>query len=105
MPGPLLTVDTPILCMHGGEGEPVDFSPRVLIDGQPVVLQTSSYVIAGCPLEAVPSPFCVTAEWVVASLRVFSEGIPVLVESSEAVCAASGTGVIIIPTQFLVIGE
>lgn len=105
MPGPLLTVDTPVLCLHGGEGKALDFIPRVLVRGQPIVLQATSYVIEGCALEAAGSPFCTLAQWVVGSFRVFSEGMPLLLESSEAVCAASGTGVLIVPSQASVIGE
>ena len=72
MPGPLLHLGASVLCAHGGAATPTAPNARVLVSGQPSVVMTAPYAIAGCPFNvsggAVP---CVTAQWVVAATRVF----------------------------------
>jgi len=41
----------------------------------------------------------VTAQWLVGTTRVLSNGQPLLVQSSQAVCAPSGTPLMIVMTQ------
>jgi hypothetical protein len=50
---------------------------------------------------------CVIAQWLppTASLRVKSMGMPVLVESSQAICIPTGTPVIVGATQTRVMAE
>ena len=93
------------MCMHAGQAQPVVFNPRVKVSGQPIVTQTSSYMIAGCPF--VPpggNGPCVTAQWITAATRVRAGGMPVLLRDSQAVCAPTGTGLNIIVTQVRVKG-
>ena len=69
--------------------------------GQPTVLQTSPYVVAGCtfpPPTAGNGP-CVSAQWISGTTRVLSNGQPLLVQSSQAICAPTGTPLIIAATQ------
>jgi hypothetical protein len=101
MPGPLLHVGATVLCAHGGQAQPTVPNPRVLVSGQPTVTMTAPYVIAGC---ALPPPTagngpCVTAQWLVGTTRVLSNGQPLLVQSSQAICAPTGTPLIIAVTQ------
>jgi hypothetical protein len=100
MPGTLLHLGATVLCMHAGQAQPVVSNPRVKVGGQPIVTQTSTYTIAGCPF--VPPPGtgpCVTAQWVVAAVRVRAGGVPVLLQDSQAVCVPTGTGLNIVATQ------
>ncbi len=46
-----------------------------------------------------------TAQWVMAATRVKSNGVPVLLQDSQAVCAPNGTGVNILVTQVRVKGQ
>jgi hypothetical protein len=63
MPGYLLHLGAAVLCSHPpGQAQPVVTNPRVRVSSQPIVTQTSQYVIAGCALATVPSPPCVTAQ-------------------------------------------
>ena len=81
----------------------LDF-PSKRFDGQPTVLMTSPYVVAGCtlpPPSAANGP-CVTAQWVSGTTRVTSSGQPLLVQSSQAVCTPTGTPLIIVATQIRV---
>jgi hypothetical protein len=98
MPGPMLNVSSNVMCMHGGLGTPTVPSPRVSAMGSPVVTLATAYVIAGCSLTSTP-PFCATAQFVTAATRVTAGGQPLLLADSQAVCAATGTGVIVLPNQ------
>lgn len=104
MPGFLLHFGATVFCSHAGQAQPIVVNPRVRVNGQPIVMQTSLYAIAGCTLASVPSPFCATAQWVTGALRVRSNGIPVLLQDSQAICAAPGTPLNIVMTQLRVRG-
>lgn len=101
MPGFLLHVGATVLCSHGGQAQPTVPNPRVLVSGQPTVAQTGPYVVAGCALPPPPAANgpCVTAQWITGTTRVLSNGQPLLVQSSQAICAPTGTPLIIAVTQ------
>lgn len=105
MPGPLLHLGATVMCSHAGQAQPTSPNPRVLVGGQPIVMQPAPYVVAGCPfnISGAPSP-CVTAQWVTAATRVLSNGMPVLLMDSQAVCVPNGTPLLIVATQPRVIG-
>ena len=104
MAGFLLHMGATVMCMHAGQAQPVVPNPRVKVSGQPVVTQTSSYVIAGCPFVPPAAGPCVSAQWIVAATRVLAGGVPVLLQDSVAICAPTGTGLNIILTQLRVKG-
>lgn len=101
MPGFLVHVGAQVLCLHGGQAQPTVPNPRVLVSGQPTVLLTAPYVVAGCALPPPPGANgpCVTAQFFTGTTRVFSNGQPLLVQSSQAICAPSGTPLLILVTQ------
>lgn len=99
MPGPLIHVGAVVLCSHGGQATPTAPNPRVTVSGQPTVVMTAPYVVAGCPfVPPNPGP-CVTAQWVMGATRVTSNGQPLLLMDSQAVCAPTGTPVLIVSAQ------
>jgi hypothetical protein len=105
MPGFIVHAGATVLCMHGGQAQPTAPNPRVLVGGLPVVIQAAPHVVAGCPF--VPpggNGPCVAAQWVTGATRVFAGGVPVLLQDSHAVCAPTGTGVLIVATQTRVMG-
>ena len=105
MPGFLLHVGATVICMHGGQAQPTVPNPRVLVSGQPTVGQSAPYVVAGCSLvPPAPGP-CVSANWVVAAMRVKSNGVPLLLQDSTAVCVPTGTGLQPLVTQVRVRGS
>jgi hypothetical protein len=58
-------------------------------------------MVAGCtfpPPTAGNGP-CVTAQWITGTTRVLSNGQPLLVQSSQAICTPTGTPLIIAATQ------
>ena len=104
MPGPLLHVGALVLCAHGGQAQPTVPNPRVLVSGQPTVTMVAPYVVAGCPFVPVaPSP-CITAQWIVAATWVASNGQPLVLMDSQAICAPNGTPLLPVVAQTRVIG-
>ena len=101
MPGPILHAGAIIQCMHGGMLQPTMPNPRVKVSGQPIVMQAAPFTIAGCTFPPPPAGNgpCVTAQFVVGAIRVKANGIPVLLQDSTAVCAPTGTGILITATQ------
>lgn len=106
MPGPLLHVGATVLCAHGGSATPTAPNPRVLLNGLPTVTMSAPYVIAGCPFNSGGSPMpCVTGQWVVVATRVFSDGQPLVLMDSQAVCVPNGTPLMPVATQTRVTGS
>ena len=101
MPGFLVHVSAQVLCSHGGQAQPTVPNLRVTVSGQPTVLMTAPYVVAGCALPPPPGANgpCVTAQFLTGSTRVLSNGQPLLVQSSQAICAPTGTPLLILVTQ------
>ncbi|WP_096893424.1 PAAR-like protein [Candidatus Scalindua japonica] len=105
MPGFLLHVGATVTCSHAGQAQPTAPNPRVLVSGQPIVTQPAPYAVAGCPfnISGSPSP-CITAQWVSGATRILSNGAPVLLLDSQAICTPNGTPLIISATQARVTG-
>jgi hypothetical protein len=104
MPGFLVQVGATVICSHGGQAQPTVPNPRVLLGGQPSLTMAAPFVVAGCALPPPPAANgpCVTATWITGTTRVLSNGQPLLVQSSQSVCAPTGTPLIIILTQLRV---
>src|SRR6186997_1336815 len=106
MPGFIVHVGAQVLCSHAGTAQPTAPNPRVLVMGQPTTLITSPYVVAGCAMPPPPSGNgpCVTAQFVSSATRVLSNGQPLLLLDSQAVCVPTGTPLMIVQTQTRVTG-
>ncbi len=78
------------MCLHGGQAMPAAPNARVLVSGMPTATIAAPWTIAGCP--GVPSavPPCVTGQWVVGTIRVLSNGQPLVVQSGVAITAPGG---------------
>ncbi len=101
MPGFLLHVGATVVCAHGGQAQPTAPNSRVMVGGMPAVTLTTPYVVTGCLL---PPPLarngpCVTGRWITAATRVTSDGHPLLLADSQAVCAPTGTPLLILAMQ------
>jgi len=106
MPGFLLHLGATVLCSHGGQAQPTVINPRVLVNGQPTVTLATPYVVAGCALPPPPAANgpCITGQFVSAATRVTSNGQPLLLLDSQAICAPTGTPLLIVMTQTRVMG-
>ncbi len=96
MPGFAVHQGAVVTCMHAGQAQPVAPNPRVLVSGMPVSTLITPYVVSGCPFSNAP---CVSGQWVVGATRVLVGGASLIVQSSQAVCAPTGTGLFVITTQ------
>jgi hypothetical protein len=90
------------MCQHGGQALPTQFSARVLVSGQPITTVGPPYGVLGCPLPPPAVP-CATAQWVVGSVRVLSEGQFVVISNGVSVCIPTGTPLTPQTTQTLVV--
>jgi hypothetical protein len=98
MPAPILHLGAVVTCMHAGPAQPMTTFPRVTVSGQPVVTQTTPYSITGCSLTGSAPP-CATAQWVTGAVRVLVGGVPVLLQTNQAVCTPTGTGLMPLVVQ------
>jgi hypothetical protein len=106
MPGFLLHLGATVQCAHLGQAQPMATNPRVKVGGQPVVTLPATYTVAGCtmpPPTAGNGP-CVTAQFTTAATRIKCNGLPVLLQDSQAICAPTGTPLLILKTQLRVKG-
>src|SRR4030095_4697643 len=106
MPGFLLHQGATVLCAHAGQAQPTVPNPRVLVNGMPTVLVSTPYVIAGCALPPPPAANgpCVTAQFVTAGTRLTWNCQPRLLMDSQAICAPTGTPLVVVVTQLRVTG-
>src|SRR5271167_4565418 len=100
MPGPILHMGATVMCSHGGQAIPTVPSPRVLVSGMPIATIAAPYAVAGCAFvpPAGNGP-CVTAQWVVGSVMVTSEGQPVVIMTGMATCVPTGTPLLAVAAQ------
>jgi len=106
MPGFLLHLGAMVQCSHAGQATPTVTNPRVTVMGQPTVTLTAPYVIAGCtfpPPPAANGP-CVTAQFITSATRLTSLGQALLLLDSQAICAPTGTPLLILTTETRVTG-
>jgi len=106
MPGPILHMGAAVLCSHGGQAIPTVPSPVVFVSGMPIATITAPYAIAGCAF--VPpggNGPCVTGQWIVGATMVFSQGQPVAIMSGVSICAPTGTPMLPISAQTLVLAS
>ncbi len=102
MAGFLLHQGAVVMCLHGGQAMPTAPDPRVLVSGMPTATIAAPWMIAGCP--GVPSavPPCVTGQWVVGTMRVLSNGQPLVVQSGVAITAPGGVTLMPVTMQMRV---
>lgn len=105
MPGYLLHLGATVMCAHGGQAQPMVTNPRVTVSGQPITTSPAPYAVAGCPFNVSGAPVpCVIGKWTSAATRVTSNGAPVLLLDSQAICIPNGTPLMICSTQVRVFG-
>ena len=103
MAGFLIQLGATVLCAHAGQATAMAPNPRVLLSGQPSVLLSAPWVVAGCPLVPPPLPPCVTGQWILGTLRVMSNGQPLVVQSGQGITIPNGTPLLPVAMQTRVI--
>jgi len=99
MSAPIVHYGATVNCFHQGLAQPLVLSPRVSVSSQLVVTLDTPYDVIGCALASGSTPPCVTAQWVSGATRVFASGAPVIIQTSQAVCAPTAQGLRVSSTQ------
>jgi hypothetical protein len=68
-----------------------------------VVTIATPYAVTGGALTGSGAPPCTTAQWVTGAVRVMAGGSPVVLQTSQAVCTPTGTGLLPLVTQMRVL--
>jgi hypothetical protein len=104
MPAPILHIGATVLCAHGGQAIPTVPSPVVMVSGMPIATIAGPWTVAGCAFAppAGNGP-CVTAQWVVGSVQVLSQGQPVVIMTGVAACVPTGTPLMPVMAQTMVL--
>lgn len=93
-----------VLCAHGGQAMPTVPSPVVMVSGMPIATIAAPYTVAGCAfVPPTGNGPCVTGQWVVGAVQVMSQGQPVVIMSGVSVCAPTGTPLVPVAAQTMVI--
>lgn len=104
MPGFLIQQGATVLCMHGGQAMPAAPNPSVTLSGMPSSVISTPWMVAGCPgIPAAFIPPCVTAQWIIGTTRVTSNGQPLVIMSGMAIAVPPGTPLLPLVTQTRVI--
>lgn len=106
MPGPILHMGATVMCSHGGQAIPTVPSSSVFVSGMPIATIAAPYSVAGCAF--VPpggNGPCVTGQWVVGATSVMSDGQPVAIMTGSSVCVPTGTPLLPVQAQTLVLAS
>ena len=104
MPAPILHMGAVVTCAHGGQAMPTAPSPCVFVSGMPIATIAAPYAVAGCAfVTPTGNGPCVTAQWVVGAVQVMSQGQPVVIMSGVSVCVPTGTPLLPVSAQTLVL--
>lgn len=88
--GEFLTTGSTLNCPHGGTVIATPTGPRVSFGGEPVVVASDTFTIAGCPfpLLLVPHP-CALVQWIVPAAQCGSNQAMMLTTDSVGLCVAA----------------
>ena len=75
------------MCPHGGQVQAVPSQSKVLLDGQPALLSSDTFTVAGCSfmMGTVPSP-CMTVTWSAPATKVQINNQQPLLQTSVGLC-------------------
>lgn len=99
MPGPLVQQGASVLCAHGGQAQPTVPNPRVRLGGAASVQLPAPWTVAGCPLPPNAGGPCATASWTSGSVRVTSQGQPLVLQGGSATCVPTGVPLAVLAVQ------
>src|SRR5262249_2934627 len=87
--GDLLTASATVMCPHGGTVLAVPSDSQVTMGGDPIVLSTDTFTVAGCTFApGAPHP-CVLVEWQLPAMRTTANSTAPLTTDSIGMCKAA----------------
>jgi hypothetical protein len=104
----VLTQAATITCPHAGKALVVPKNMQVLVEGSPVLVVSDVFTITGCSFNISGSPApCVSIQWSMPSTVLFVNGDPVLIGTSQGLCAGGSGAVpaIVVPGQASVLSD
>lgn len=107
--GQLLTIESTLMCPHGGTVTAITTNTATKAGGAYVVRSSDTFIVAGCPfvIALVPSP-CITVQWITWALASTVMGENVLTTESQGLCLAATMApqgpVMVVDTQLPVSG-
>ena len=90
----LLNSSSIMMCPHGGTVSVIPSNTQVTAVGDPCILATDTYLVAGCPfvIGIVPHP-CIQVQWVQPDTSSQVNGSFTLSETSVGLCIAADAAV------------
>ena len=102
---PILHLGASVLCSHAGTATATTPFARVSVSGQAVVTLATAYVVAGCSLTSIPSPPCVSGQFVTGAARVMAGGVPVATVAGSSTCTPTGNPLVPTTSQARVLAS
>ena len=99
MAGALAHSGAAVLCAHGGQATPGATNPRLTVSGQPTVLLSAPWTVAGCANPGSSGGPCATAVWSSGTTRVTSGGQPLVLSTGVGTCAPPPVPLTVASTQ------
>lgn len=91
MPGYILTTQSQVMCMHGGQATLTTSNTKMKVENAAALLESDVHPVAGCPFTippGKPSP-CIKIEWTAGAAMCKSDGTKVLIQSSVGKCISA----------------
>jgi hypothetical protein len=87
MPSDVLTVQSQVMCPHGGNGTAIPSQIKASAESGLILVETDKHIVAGCAFMKgqQPSP-CVRIEWSAGAQKVQAGGTAVLTNQSIGQC-------------------
>jgi hypothetical protein len=87
--GDYLTATSTLMCPHGGTVSPIPANSTIILGGQPIVLASDTFPVAGCTFSpGAPHP-CVQVRWILTAQRGTADGMQPLTTDSVGLCLAA----------------
>jgi hypothetical protein len=87
--GHFLTSSSTLMCPHGGTVSAIPSNQRVTLGGDPIVLATDTFMVAGCAFAPGGAPHpCLQVEWQLTAQRSDCDGTSTLTLESVGMCKA-----------------
>jgi hypothetical protein len=99
VPGSLVHSGAVVICAHAGQATPTVPNPRVTVGGQATVALSGPWTVAACPFPPASGGPCATAMWSVGTVRVTSQGQPLVISSGVATCVPTGVPLTVTAVQ------
>ena len=87
--GGFLTTASTLMCPHGGTVTAIPSNTHVTLGGDPIVLATDTFMVAGCPFNIAGGAHpCLTVDWQLPAQRSECDGAQTLTQESVGLCKA-----------------